>query len=992
MTPERWRQVKRLLESALERGPRDRAALLDEACKGDPSLRREVESLIASHEQAGSSFDSPAFEAAVSLLADEHNNLVGRHLGHFKILSRIGRGGMGEVYLAQDSRLGRRVALKLLPAIYTRDEDRLSRFALEARSASALNHPNIVTIFDVGEVERVHFIATEYVEGETIRSAINRGGISLLEMLDIGAQASSALAAAHAAGIIHRDIKPENIMLRPDRYVKVLDFGLAKLTERPIITETAPTVRRVETDPGTVLGTAYYMSPEQARGITVDARTDIFSLGIVLYEMITGCLPFDGQTTSDVVASILKTDPEPLATHAPDVPQELQRIVSKSLRKDREERYQTAKDLMVDLRSLRQELELEAKAQQRTSPSADRKSAAGLGTGATLTVETADALERRTSSAEIIIAEIKRHRKGVAIALSIAAVIIAGILYWVYTLVGRQKPATPFQAMKITRLTSSGNATEAAISPDGKYVFYVIQEAGKQSLWLKQAATGSNVQIGAPAEGLSYRAPSFSRDGNYIYYLRIERNEPRGTLYQMPVLGGEPKKLLVEVSIQDTGSSYSFSPDGKQLALIRLNAAFNRSLVVLNPDGTGERELASRSLPNYLAGAAWSPDGRIVACVEGSFSGATSGGYKSFLEVRVEDGNQKPISTQKWGRVLAFSWLPDMSGLVAAAVENVGTSQLWHVPYSGGIAQRITNDLNGYEGVSLTSDGKAVATAWTDYSSSIWIAPAGDTSRAKKVTSSSGDYKELSWTPDAKIVYQSAESGISDIWIINSDGSGRRQLTSDGSSYQFPISSPDGRYIISTASRGKQTIQSLWRLNGDGGNPLELVKGSALMDFTPDSRWVVYYQHSSEGARLWRVSIDGGDPVQLTFKDNAARPSVSPDGKLIACNYMVTEPNSRFRIAILSIDGGEPIKIFDIPTFPIREIRWTPDGSAVAYISTRDGVSNIWGQPIDGSPARQLTDFKSDFIYSFNWSRDGKQLALSRGPRTSDVVLISDFR
>lgn len=369
MTPERWQQVKRLLESALDRNPVERAALLDNACKDDLSLRREVESLIASHEQAQGLFELPAFEVAAGLPASDKAGLVGRRIGDYKFLEQIGRGGMGEVYLAHDSRLGRRVALKLLPSHYTTDEQRVRRFEQEARAASALNHPNILMIFEIGRGDGIHFIATEYVEGETLRQRMANAKMSLSEALEVAIQVASALVAAHQAGIVHRDVKPENVMLRPDGYVKVLDFGLAKLTEQPGASDTgALTFGKVDTDPGTVMGTASYMSPEQARGQTVDSRTDIFSLGVVMYEMIAGRAPFEGETTSDVIASILKTEPPPLAHYSGNAPDALERLVAKTLRKDREERYQTAKELLTDLKKLKQRLDFEAQEQRSVSP------------------------------------------------------------------------------------------------------------------------------------------------------------------------------------------------------------------------------------------------------------------------------------------------------------------------------------------------------------------------------------------------------------------------------------------------------------------------------------------------------------------------------------------------------------------------------------------------------------------------------------------------
>src|SRR5258707_8523189 len=335
MTPERWQQVKNLFHSALERESNHRALFLDEACAGDVLLRREVESLISSHERTGSFIDSPGYEVGAELLTEDHAELaVGKRIAHYETLALLGSGGMGEVYLAKDTRLGRKIALKLLPTQFTTDKDRLRRFEQEAHSASTLSHPNVCVIHEVGETEDDrHYIAMEYVDGVTLRQHMTETGLKLSEVLDVAVQVASGLAAAHEVGVMHRDIKPENIMLRRDGYVKVLDFGLAKLTEQPTTDVTAAAQARVTTDTGVVMGTSSYMSPEQARGLAVDARTEIWSLGVVIYEMVTGEAPFKGETTSDVIVSILDREPQPLEHCGPAVPAKLQEIVSKVLSK-----------------------------------------------------------------------------------------------------------------------------------------------------------------------------------------------------------------------------------------------------------------------------------------------------------------------------------------------------------------------------------------------------------------------------------------------------------------------------------------------------------------------------------------------------------------------------------------------------------------------------------------------------------------------------------
>ena len=370
MTPERWQQLKQIFQSALERNPAERSAFLSQACADDPALRSQVESLIASHDQAGDSIEAMAADAATEMLDDDQAvSIVGKQISHYQVVSRIGRGGMGEVFLAQDASLGRKVALKLLRSDFTRNEERLRRFRQEARAASALNHPNILTIHEIGRDGSLHFMATEYVEGETLRQHISRARMTLGQALDVAVQVASALAAAHQAGIIHRDIKPENVMLRTDGYVKVLDFGLAKLAEPKAIDSVAPTLPQVETAPGVVMGTFSYMSPEQARGQSVDARTDIFSLAVVLYEMISGSAPFAGESAADVIAAILDKEPVSLSNHLPEVPSELMGIISKALRKDREDRYQVISDLLVGLKDLKRDLERAAETGSRTAES-----------------------------------------------------------------------------------------------------------------------------------------------------------------------------------------------------------------------------------------------------------------------------------------------------------------------------------------------------------------------------------------------------------------------------------------------------------------------------------------------------------------------------------------------------------------------------------------------------------------------------------------------
>jgi len=1012
----RWHEIDRIFQSAVERSPDERPAFLDAACAGDPSLRSEVEALIDSYEKSSGFIEAPVFEAAAELVAgSDPESLVGRSVGPYKISAELGSGGMGVVYLAFDTRLGRRVALKLLPSYFAKDEQRLRRFHQEARAASALNHPNIVTIFEIGQADGRPFIATEHIEGETLRHKFSASGMSVRETLDVAIQVAGALRAAHEANIVHRDVKPENVMVRPDGYVKVLDFGLAKLTEtRDSIGTEAPTLAKIDTEAGSVIGTAGYMSPEQARGEKVDARTDIFSLGVVLYEAIAGRLPFEGKSPNDVIASILHKQPPPLARYSGEAPDALEWIVAKALAKDRGERYQTAKDMLVDLRRLSQQLEFDAEHERSASAgtggrvgTATRDGQPNVATANEPAARTGDlVLTRTTSSAEYLISEIKRHKRGVAIGSAILIVLAAAVIYWIYTLPRGTRPA-PFQTMKIARLTSTGTAVEAAISPDGKYVAYVASDRSGQSIWVRHVATSSNVQI-APAAAAQYGAVTFSPDGNYVYYFKQETGVPANSLFQVPVLGGAPRKITERVH-----GGLTFSPDGKRIAFARWRPGrgegprSEKLLIVMNADGTGEQKLTSRWTPEILLDSAWSPDGRVIAC---TIQNASDGSF-TIVEVRITDGTERPISSRSWFNAGRIAWLPDGGSLLLPASDKASTPpQIWRLSYPAGEAHRITNDLNGYNNVSLSADSKALITVQSDQSSNIWIAPAGDASRARQVTSGVGKYGSggfmsnptgtgradsgggISWTPDGRMVYHSMTTGGLDLWIMNADGTGQKQLTSESGSNSFPSVSPNGQYIVFQSDRTGEA--NIWRMDIDGGNPKLLTRdGGWYPSCTPDGKWVVYTLFATGSNGTFRMPIEGGDAERMTNEnDVAGRSVVSPDGKLVACNYVPTGSDWQVRIATISFEDARPTHVFDILTIDVwRELRWTPDGRAVTYLQTRQGVSNLWSQPLDGGKPVQLTDFKSDLIFSWDWSRDGR-LACARGSQTSDVVLISDFK
>jgi serine/threonine protein kinase/Tol biopolymer transport system component len=831
MNRERWQKVDMIFKAALELPEEERAAFVERACAGDEELRAEVLSLIE-HDREMSMLERPTAEEATRLLAadaEKERSLAGKTFGPYRVVSRLGAGGMGEVHLALHERTGRKVALKLLHARHVGDVQRVRRFQQEARAVLALNHPNIVTVYDIEQSDGEFVIASELIEGETLRARMSRGPLAPSEALDVAAQVAAALAAAHAAGIVHRDVKPENVMLRPDGFVKVLDFGLAKLTERVDEVESqAPTLAAVSTDPGVVMGTVGYMSPEQARGRDVDARTDIWSLGVVLYETLAGRAPFTGETQTDTLAAIIGKEPPPLARYRADAPESLEWVVTKALTKDLDGRYQTAKEVLSDLKRLKQQLEFAAAAERSADVPANGATADGDAATRTTDAEAnatrtdagagstqgSGGASRQTSSAEVILGELKRHRRGLLVAAVVLAFALAAGGYGLYKLLGRR--AASFETMQLTRLSDTALAVDAAVSPKGDFVVFVKDEAGRQSLWLRQTSAASSVQIAPPAEGMRYVAPLFSRAGDSIYFLKVAQVANRAALYRTQVLGGDEMRLAENVSTQDSRSNFSLSPDGRQVAFVRLDETLNRSLVIHDLEGGGERTLLSVRLPRFVAGPQWSPDGKTIACAAGSFDArGAPGGSRAVEGVRVEDGAEVPLPNQNWSQVRALTWLPDSSGMIISGGVAGGPLQLWHLSYPNGATRRVTNDLSDYWGASMTADSSSLFSVQFNLRLNIWTAtPEKNSWNVAQLTQGEGGHEGeygVSWTPDGHVVYYSTASGTADIWIADADGKGQRRLTTGGVNI-FPAVSPDGRFVVFNSDRSGVGV--LWRIHG----------------------------------------------------------------------------------------------------------------------------------------------------------------------------------
>jgi eukaryotic-like serine/threonine-protein kinase len=959
--------------------------------------------------------------------------MLGKTVTHYRIIEKLGSGGMGEVYKAEDTRLGRMVALKFLSEDLRRDAVALERFEREARAISGLNHPGICVLYDIGEQDGQRFLVMELLEGRTLRERVRGRPLANDLLLDIAIQIADALDAAHARGIIHRDLKPANVFITTRGQAKLLDFGLAK-QGRTVgvtgagLTSTDITSDDLRTSPGSVLGTVAYMSPEQARGEEIDTRSDLFSFGAMLYEMATGQAPFSGNTSAVIFDMILNRMPPAPSELNPNLPPKLEEIIGQALEKDRELRYQTAAEMRANLKRLKRDTDssrvaMPAASSERIGAGVSETSA-GAPLSSTFTrksaqVPSAGQPERGEAQQAVKSGEKDRHnflwvlfrdprwywaRVGVA-ALVVAALLGRYFWYRYHPPAPSQAPSA-FQQTTISQLTTSGDVGPAAISPDGKWLAYVVNEK-QESVWVRQMATGSSVQV-IPSGAATFDNGSltFSRDGNYLYCV-VQPTGGQKILEQVPSVGGSPRTIL-----SDIDSPIGFSPDGSQFVFVRNDSkAGTSSLMIAKVDGSNAHPLATVHNPASFESdstgggpPAWSPDDRRIAV------GLLPGSFFSAAVVEtfdVSNGKEARLGNTEWNSLFQMSWLPDGSGVItegSVAHDPVGhNSQIWEISYPGGALRKITNDLNFYVDSSMTADGSKLVTIQTAFNSTLWVTTANIGKLAKaeprEISQNSGPsqgYLGAAWTPNGDIIYGYFISGQVGMGKINASTGESENVSASMAEGIGPSSCGNTEYVVF------MTKQGLMRADDGGGDLTQLTShhDDIFPACSPDGK-TVFYDHAANGqTRLWRVGADGKNAAQVADK-SYIEPAISPDGKRVAVIDWADNPH--LELYILDTSSGAVQSNYRIlQSQSVNEgqsrIAWTPDGRGVVYVVTEpvSNTSNLWEQPVAApgkkvEPAKQITKFSSLQIYSIAFSPDGKQLLLARGRSLADAVMLSHF-